>query len=237
MVSRPFQDTVAATSEDHDDRDELGNSLLSASDHSRPTLSRSQSLSERLDAGSTPGNSLRASKRPKYLRSRFGSQRSSTSSFITNPESHDGSDATVGLSLDYALHSGGAVPALGNSRVSSNVLPRSISVGSMASGFGADDYDAFAQPLESLAEMDTPPPTRHGDLMQTPKASSFHSVPTDTIIAQHVRNVQVPESLAKEYKFKNGLQTPRRPSNLTSGSATAGRSGEEPDPQGAEQHH
>ncbi|POR39724.1 Anucleate primary sterigmata protein B [Tolypocladium paradoxum] len=223
MASHAHRDTVAAD----DDGDEHEHSLLSASEDATASLSRSQSLSERMDAGSTPGNSLRVSKRPKYLRSRFGSQRSSTSSFVTNPESHDGSDATVGLGLDYALHSGGAVPALGMPRASSIVLPRSISIGSMASGFGPDDFDTPAHQLEPLAEIDSPPPTRHGDLMKTPRASkeNLNNAPTDTVIAQHVRNVQVPESLAKEYKFKNGLQTPRRPSNLTVGSATTGRSG------------
>ncbi|PNY18298.1 Anucleate primary sterigmata protein B [Tolypocladium capitatum] len=227
-ASHPRRDAVP---DDDDDGDERRHSLLSGPEDATASLSRSQSLSERMDAGSTPGNtpgnSLRVSKRPKYLRSRFGSQRSSTSSFATNPESHDGSDATVSLGLDYALHSGGAVPALGLPRATSNALPRSISIGSMASGFGTDDFDTSAHQLEPLAEIDSPPPTRHGDLMETPRASgeNLNAAPTDTVLAQHVRNVQVPESLAKEYKFRNGLQTPRKPSNLTAGSATTGRSG------------
>ncbi|GJN82690.1 anucleate primary sterigmata protein B [Purpureocillium lilacinum] len=222
MATNPQASAVAeddsATTSDRD------NPFLSADD---AASSLSQSVSGKLDAGSTPGNSLRVSKRPKYLRSRFGSQRSSTSSFVTNPDSHDGSDATVGHGLDYALHSGGAVPASGMPRGPSVGLPRSISFGSVASGVGTDDYDAPGHQLEPLAEIDSPPQTRHPDLMSTPKPSreNLNAAPTDTVIAQHVRNVHVPESLAKEYRFKNGLQTPRRPSALTASTGTVGRSG------------
>ncbi|UNI17544.1 hypothetical protein JDV02_003877 [Purpureocillium takamizusanense] len=206
----------------------------SIADEDAAAASTSQSVSERLDAGSTPGNSLRVGKRPRYLRSRFGSQRSSTSSFVTNPESHDGSEATVGHGLDYALHSGGAVPASGMPRGPSVGLPRAISFGSVASGVGADDYDASpGHQLEPLAEIDSPPQRRRDgtDPMSTPKPSRERldaaAAPTDTVIAQHVRNVHVPPSLAKEYKSKNGLQTPRRPSALTAsiGTTAAGRPG------------
>ncbi|KAF7554184.1 hypothetical protein G7046_g6895 [Stylonectria norvegica] len=200
--------------------------VSSAGDQDVP-LSRSQSLSERMDAGSTPGNSLR-NRRPKYLRSRFGSTRSSTSSFVTNPESHDGSDLTVGMGTDYALQSGGAVPALGMTRNPSNPILRSISIGSMGSGYGTDDYPEPAwNQLESLPEVDSPERPRRADMLRTPKPSKegFTSAPTDTVIARHVRNVHVPESLAKEYKFKSGLETPRKPSTGTVGSSMMGRSG------------
>ncbi|KAL3952097.1 hypothetical protein ACCO45_013814 [Purpureocillium lilacinum] len=192
MATNPQASAVAE--DDSTTTSDRDNPFLSADD---AASSLSQSVSGKLDAGSTPGNSLRVSKRPKYLRSRFGSQRSSTSSFVTNPDSHDGSDATVGHGLDYALHSGGAVPASG--------MPRA----------------------RALAEIDSPPQTRHPDLMSTPKPSreNLNAAPTDTVIAQHVRNVHVPESLAKEYRFKNGLQTPRRPSALTASTGTVGRSG------------
>ncbi|KAM4056540.1 centrosomin domain-containing protein [Hirsutella rhossiliensis] len=210
------------------DDDDAENPLLSGTDDAPASSSRSQSLSEdKMDAGSTPGNSLRVAKRPKYLRSRHGSERSSSSSFVTNAESHQDSDATVGIGLDYALHSGGAVPSLTMSRAPSNILPRATSIGSMASGFAPDDYDAATRQLEPLAEIDSRPQTRNGDVMQTPRPArdNLDTAPTDTVIAQHVRNVQVPESLAKEYKFKNGLQTPRRPAHPPAGTGTAGRSG------------
>lgn len=186
-----------------------------------PSLSRSESLSERLDAGSTPGHSLR-SRRPKYLRSRFASSRSSTSSFVTNPD--EGSDLTVGLGTDFALQSGGAVPSAGMSRNASNPLSRSMSLGSMGSGFGTDDYtDHSLNQLEPLPEVESPSRTRYTeDLLKTPKPSreNLNTAPTDTVIAQHVRNVQVPESLAKEYKFKGGLETPRHQSVIGHGAST-----------------
>lgn len=182
-------------------------------------MSSDQSLRKAsLDAGSTPGHALKIGKRPKYLRSRNASQRSSVSSFNTDPES----DVTVGLGTDYALQSGGALPALNLSRSTSNVLSRTVSMGSMASGI--DDFHDSSGPafghLETLDESPQRPAAlrTNEDLLQTPKAggdSAQLAAPTDTVIARHVRNVHVPESLAKEYKTKGGLVTPRKPSDFS----------------------
>lgn len=199
-----------------------------------------------VDAGHTPGQALKASKRPKYLRSRMGSQRSSVSSLLTDPES----DVTVGMGADYALQSGGAVPALGMPRGLNNPLSRSISMGSMASGI-EDLHDssgpAFGH-LETLDEADdsiSPQPEgRHipdRAALQTPKPTKTAlAAPTDTVIARHVRDVQVPESLAKEYKNRGGVAHPS-----TAGDIRHGRlrdvhrkpARQESDPQGTEQHH
>ena len=192
-----------------------------------PRQRRSPSPSKyALDAGSTPGHALRTDQRPKYLRSRNSSQRSSTSSF-TNPESQDDadSDVTVGLATDYALQSGGAVPSMLMPRSLSSFLNRSISMGSMASGIddlnegsGSKGYDHL-DPLDEDASYHA-----HGNresdegLLKTPKPPHKQNLkdPTDTVIARHVQNVQVPESLAKEYKFRSGLVTPRQPSSFKS---------------------
>ncbi|KAK3376050.1 hypothetical protein B0T24DRAFT_214740 [Lasiosphaeria ovina] len=219
----------------HDDRDQAG-------DHSENYLpqpeypqgghpgrlrhmSSDQSLHRfSVDAGNTPGQALKiARQRPKYLRSRNASQRSSVSSLITDPES----DVTVGLGTDYALQSGGAVPSLGMPRSLSNILSRSISMGSMASGI--DDLHDYSGPamgqLETLDEVDQNLSQRPSqrvqidDMLQTPKAkrnSTALAAPTDTVIARHVREVQVPESLAREYKSKGGLVTPRKPHDFNS---------------------
>lgn len=222
MASQP----PAHSYDDADADDQHDTSLLSSSAEQDLTLSRTHSFSERTDMGSTPGHSLRG-RRPKYLRSRIGSQRSSTSSFVTNPESGEGSDVTVGMA-DYALQSGGAVPALGMLRNTSNPMLRSVSLGSIGSNFGMEDFtDASLPQLEPLPEVESPERPRREDMLSTPKPAkeNFHPAPTDTVIARHVRNVQVPESLAKEYKFKGGLETPRKPSNMTMGSSTTGRSG------------
>ncbi|EEY17437.1 anucleate primary sterigmata protein B [Verticillium alfalfae VaMs.102] len=181
-----------------------------------------------VDVGSTPGHALRYGKRPKYLRSRGTSQRSSTSSFVTNPESHDDldSEGMAGLEIDYALQSGGATGPI-MSRTMSNILSRTVSMGSMVSGMGIDDTpEPGATPLETLEEVERSPHNRplNEDLMKTPKPSKENlSAPTDTVIARHVRNVHVPESLAKEYRSKSGLTTPRKPSDMTL--VGSGRSG------------
>lgn len=205
-------------------RKPVDNSLLDTSDNSIPKYNT--------DAGSTPGAALLGRKKsargPKFLRSRH-SHASSVSSFVTNPDSYDGSDATLGA--DYALQSGGAVPAAGFSRSSSMGLARSISLGSIASGIhdlssgtqsptrGLDGNLAIMSEEErnrgrKPAEDNSPP--------ETPRASArIPAAPTDTIIARHVRNVQVPEAMAKEYRDKSGVSSPnKRPAF---GSSSLGR--------------
>ncbi|ETR98392.1 hypothetical protein M419DRAFT_89212 [Trichoderma reesei RUT C-30] len=195
-------------------QDGAGGSGAGGQDSSASSFRHAQQAAEPFDASGSPGHALR-NRRPKYVRSnRFSSSRSSTSSFITNPESQEDSDATVGtvgLGLDYALHSGGAVPNTGMSRAPSNLLLRSISTGSMTSGMGTDEFGDNTRQLEPLAEVDTPTRGRDNNYrMVTPKAKdSMNTAPTDTVIAQHVKNVHVPDSVAKEFKFENGLQTPR----------------------------
>ncbi|TVY39602.1 Anucleate primary sterigmata protein B [Lachnellula subtilissima] len=210
------------------------NSLLDST-NSRPSLrERLSSQSLNIDAGSTPGAALinrkSSGKRPKFLRSRHASHNSSISSIATNQESQDGSDMTLGA--DYALQSGGAVPAAGFSRSASMALSRSISLGSMASGI--EDFSGESsgrildaslatlteeeQNRERISGQDLSPP-------ETPRATSTNrsmAAPTDTIIARHVRNVQVPESLAKEYRTKSGVSSPKRSGFAVS---TLGRNG------------
>lgn len=163
-----------------------------------------------LHAGGTPGNALKGGKRPKYLRNRMSSQRSSSSSLTDDAES-DATVGTGGLGADYALQSGGAVPAMNMSRNSSmsNLITRQVSMGSMASDFREDSTGRIGlEPLEPLDEHDD---FSSGDQLKTPKAPKQSlTEPTDTVIARHVRNVQVPESLAREYRTKSGLVTPMR---------------------------
>jgi predicted nucleic acid-binding Zn-ribbon protein len=183
------------------------------------------------DAGSTPGHALLSRKtsgqRPKFLRSRHTSQHSSVSSFITSPDSHEGSDLTLGA--DYALQSGGAAPGGGMSRSSSMALSRSISLGSMASGIGDYSGDSLER-MDGLATLteeelnrerrpldDVSPPA-------TPRATSRTlAAPTDTIIARHVRNVHVPESIAQEYRDKNGASPNKRTSFAVSSISRNGK--------------
>lgn len=164
-----------------------------------------------VDAGSTPGNALKAGNRPKYLRSRVGSHRSSSSSYTAEDVESDATAGTGGLLAEYGMQSGGSVPALSMSRNSSmsNIVTRQISMGSMASDFREDSTGRVGlEPLEPLTEDEGYP---SGDQLKTPRAPRQSlTEPTDTVIARHVRNVQVPESLAREYRTKSGLVTPMR---------------------------
>ncbi|KAI0008274.1 hypothetical protein F4779DRAFT_588045 [Xylariaceae sp. FL0662B] len=160
-----------------------------------------------VDAGNTPGNALKVGARPKYLRSRHASHHSLASSFVGDDDVE--SDVTVGMGADYALQSGGAAPAYDMTRSISNTLSRSVSMGSMASGIDDGPDPIRPDALEPLQEVDSPMPSHHVDYSDsaTPKTKRNSLMPTDTVIARHVRNVEVPESLAKEYKTK-GFTTP-----------------------------
>lgn len=167
--------------------------------------------------------SLRFGTRPRFLRSRNASQRSSTDSNLEHESNDDNeSDVTVGLGVDYAIQSGGSIPAygMGMQRSMSNMLARSISMGSMASGIEDLEPVRGLEPLEPLDEVERPPsgepprsslPGSGDDSLSTPKPRKTGALlaPTDTVIARHVRNVEVPESLAHEYKIQSGLETPK----------------------------
>lgn len=203
-----------SAAEDPNPSSSRDSSLLEAShaDHSVPVGS---------DAGITAGAALRMGmgRRSKYLRSRNTSQHSSVSSVLSNDD--EDLDLTgTSLGVDYAIQSGGATPAFGTQRTLSSILSRSVSMGSMASGIDSlHDPGRGLDPLEPLEEMDSPArlggPGGGGgdDHLATPRAprSSGLFAPTDTVIARHVQNVEVPESLAREYKTKSGLATPTQP--------------------------
>ncbi|KAF3763405.1 hypothetical protein M406DRAFT_10839, partial [Cryphonectria parasitica EP155] len=178
-----------------------------------------------VDAGSTPGNALKGGQRPKYLRSRMSSQRSSDSDFAAGDTESDATVGTADLRADYALQSGGAVPAMSMSRNSSvsNMITRQISMGSMVSDFREDSTGRIGmEPLEPLEPLTEDEGVRFGDQLKTPRApKQALTEPTDTVIARHVRNVQVPESLAREYRTKSGLVTPRRKMSEVNLSASA----------------
>ncbi|KAI1007364.1 Anucleate primary sterigmata protein B [Podosphaera aphanis] len=148
-----------------------------------------------------------ASRRSKLLGSRPKSQHSSISSI---------GDSNVGL--DYALQAGGAVPACGISRHSSITLSRSISLGSMASELNSENesYPGANNTSSKLrAENQKSKSNGASSPPETPRVSSRSlTAPTDTIIARHVRNVHVPEAVAKEYRSKNRVPSPGRQSNI-----------------------
>lgn len=180
-------------------------------------------VSETGHSGNTPPNRRRT--RPKFLASRQSSHRYSTSSINTDATS---SDANTGL--DYALQSGGAVPAAnelrppGDNRQKRELL-RSTSLGSMASGIsGFSDetplerrgFSGISESnLHTLDEEDTGTssrPNSAGKTVQgdndtapmTPKAKAIDTTMlTDTVIAQHVQDIQVPSALSRQFRESN----------------------------------
>ena len=205
-LSEPPPSMTFTTEQDHRDPEAEGQ------DHTKPSAT--------------------SGRRPGYLRSRQASQRSSASSF-TNFSVDNASEVTLGA--DYALQSGGAVPAnasLGRHRLE---LSRSISLGSIASGIsnlgdhgerdrtvsgGSNATTLHSVPGESgLPRLDEgPESTAIGDLgdedpssLKTPRAGNRTFIaPTDTVIARHVRNVHVPDSVARDFHHNNRSLSPEK---------------------------
>ncbi|KKY25065.1 putative anucleate primary sterigmata protein b [Phaeomoniella chlamydospora] len=156
------------------------------------------------------------SRRPKYLQSRQSSQRLSQSSFISG-NTDTASEATMGA--DFALQSGGAAPGGGPTR-KSKILSRATSLGSMASGISAlSDEEGFPTrkqvsggELETLNEEDRPASRRQADseldVPLTPKASAHNLLPTDTVIANNVRDIEVPGTFARQYRQAHRTDSP-----------------------------
>ncbi|TKA63903.1 hypothetical protein B0A49_07570, partial [Cryomyces minteri] len=182
-----------------------------------------------MDAENSAGSSGRSRNRPSFLMNRQASQRSSISSY-TNGSAE--SDITLGA--DYALQTGGAVPASTSigSRASMG-LSRLPSLGSVASSMSgsSDAPQSFSrlvsgtsaasglqaerslERLEEERDRSTSPPA-------TPRPTSSATLgPSDTVIAQHIQNIRVPDTVAKEFREQHRSLSPaKRPgsSNLTS---------------------
>ena len=190
----------------------------------------------------------RVSRRPKYLKSRHASQRSSISSVDVESgfSSADESVNTATGGADYALQSGGAVPTNAVSEESLG-LSRATSLGSLASGVtGLNDSDGpwdrgrtisgssvlagsgFGTMTESaLGKLDeegrssrgsdtrnggrTPDANTNGADMATPKGRNLKA-PTDTVVAQHIRDMHIPASVARDYQSKHLSDRPSSPS-------------------------
>lgn len=183
----------------------------------KPAVEQEEGSANHSDDADTQSNARETRKRPAYLHSRMASQRSSYSSHTTSIE--DGSEATIGA--DYALQSGGSVPYGGSLNSRPSMASRSVTLGSMASGItnlGEDDGDV-KEGLNTLDEENES--TSRGPLAeknqnqgppQTPKDSnhSLHT-PTETVIAQHVRDVEVPATMAREFRDRYQAESPDKP--------------------------
>ncbi|KAL8940005.1 MAG: hypothetical protein Q9211_002484 [Gyalolechia sp. 1 TL-2023] len=172
------------------------------------------------DSGAKPDE---AGRRPTYLKSRMASQRSSYSSFTTT-STEGGSEATVGA--DYALQSGGSVPFGVSLNGRPSLISRSVTLGSMASGItdqsdGDDNFKPGGDALDGLDTLDEEDEPSNRNLMkenrqtdeppQTPQGNhpTLHT-PTETVIAQHVRDVQVPATMAQEFHDRFRPSSPEK---------------------------
>jgi Centrosomin N-terminal motif 1/Micro-tubular organiser Mto1 C-term Mto2-binding region len=174
------------------------------------------------------------SKRPKYLSRRQSSQRFSYSS-LASSNTETASDATLGA--DYALQSGGARPEPRLQRKAKMTLSRSTSLGSIASGLsalsegeetksrralgGAPDLSTLNEesPLTSKKR------SKDEDYL-TPRASIRDlSMPTDTVITNNVRDIEVPGTFARQYRQSHeDLSLDKSMAGMTPGPARMSKS-------------
>ena len=167
------------------------------------------------DTESTDLDSMRSRKRPKYFSSRVATQTSSFSTYTTTSTQGD-NDVTVGA--DYALQTGGAAPFGGSTSTRPRMdYSRTASLGSMASGISGLSDDGRMGPrtgmevgMHTLSE--DGPSTVNEEGSFAPKTPSIVSnsteIPTDTVLAQRVKDVEVPASAAREYRDRHRPSSP-----------------------------
>lgn len=162
----------------------------------------------------------RRATRPKYLTTRSSSHRLSSSSVTSSNTETTNSEATLGA--DYALQSGGAAPGHhGSSQPRRhNDLARSVSLGSLASGIsGYSDENVLEKRnlpgpvdggLQTLTEEEAQSrpgtsqhkPTVDDSTPMTPKEKppQNSNMLTDTVIADRVKDIQIPSSFVRQYR-------------------------------------
>ncbi|KAF2664251.1 hypothetical protein BT63DRAFT_418376 [Microthyrium microscopicum] len=169
----------------------------------------------------------RSSRRPQYLQNRHSSQRSSVSSIAARSDISGITESTIGADFplhssgaDFAIQSGGAVP-IPVSDKSGPSLSRLPSFGSeisqsLHSSYGGSQPD-FSRTRSStsnagMGRLDTALGRLDEDEPATPRVSSNGiSVPSDTVIARHVQGIQVPETIARQYREKHSTtRSPER---------------------------
>ncbi|TKA27941.1 hypothetical protein B0A50_04006 [Salinomyces thailandicus] len=164
------------------------------------------------------------SSRPSYFGNRTVSHQSTTSN---RTMSSDQSSTDTALNADYALQTGGAMTSsttLRNSRSRMGMESRMPSLGSVVS---YNDWQSEGAPSFSRAASSNILPIRFGKQLdgleeerpETPRANQASvQAPTDTVLAQRVESIQVPETVARDFRARN--RSPERPSS--SGSRALG---------------
>ncbi|KAL8900070.1 MAG: hypothetical protein Q9207_005876 [Kuettlingeria erythrocarpa] len=219
-VPLDYEAEASTTDQEETPRKATDNPLSPSRDNS-PTPTRARDFNAELEMGH-PGSSdsdqrpQGERKRPAYLNSRMASQRSSYSSHTTT-STEGGSEATLGA--DYALQSGGSVPYGSSLGSRPSLKSRTVTLGSMASGIsslshGDDEVQPTEDALDGLDRLDEEDENSNQNVIennkrqddeapQTPQGAQIHT-PTETVIAQHVRDVQVPATMAREYQYRPG---------------------------------
>lgn len=171
-------------------------------------------------------------RRPQYLSKRSSNARLSYDSMTSSAT--ETSEATLGA--DYALQTGGAAPESTRLRRRPNMtLSRSTSLGSLASGVSniSDDEGITVQkrsgmgipPELSTLQEESPSVSKHirtgsPNLTITPRASTMRlSMPTDSVIANHVRDLEVPDTVARQFRSERS-RSPEK--NLSMATMTPG---------------
>ncbi|KAH9819851.1 Centrosomin N-terminal motif 1 [Teratosphaeria destructans] len=149
----------------------------------------------------------RLSARPSHLGNRNASQHSSISSATLS----SGYSSEAG---DYALQTGGAMSAstmLESSRA--GMGSRMPSLGSVVSySEGIPSFSRGISGTVPLSRLGSRLDGVEEERLQTPRANTDHSnfqAPTDTVLAQRVESIQVPETIARDFRAKN--RSPERP--------------------------
>ncbi|CAG8161529.1 unnamed protein product [Penicillium olsonii] len=248
-VLRRNQSTLSENARDNDqmsqDERPFRSDYSMAHNESQLTPSKLQNSTRSLSPGasrlfSDQGGSAASSRRPsrpKYLTSRQSSHRLSHSSMASNNTEMTNSDATLGA--DYALQSGGATSDnYGSLNTGSRAqIARTTSLGSMASGVSGYSEENSAEKrnapgadsnLQTLEEEGSPK-SRAGPAAEeeasapaTPKAKQQeNAVPTDTVIAERVKGIQVPTTFAQ--RFREDFQPQEKRAGASTPFAKSGR--------------
>jgi hypothetical protein len=181
-----------------------------------------------LDLGSLHSASSRLQKRPSYVSQRNLSHLSAISNADT--------EYSAG---DYALQTGGAIPE-DQSFSHGRPLSRLPSLGSVVSAMSRDSEPnppplnrgnsvlasiRAERALGSLEEEDRISIASDPVTPRPPDMFQFHA-PTDTVITRHVQNIQVPDTIAKEYRQQNRPISPdKRPASSSNALGFSNRPG------------
>ncbi|KAJ4291155.1 hypothetical protein N0V90_010353 [Kalmusia sp. IMI 367209] len=198
--------------------------FTAADDHSSFTDDHDFSMENvKPSATPAPATALRVGQRPSFLSTRTSSQRSSISS-LTNLSNISGDNgSTVSLGADYALQTGGAAPrSVGQHKVELSRLPSLGSIASSMSGYSdsnpwdkmrsisSNSLSGYLHPDSNLERLEEEGPNSSTP-PETPRAPHVKLVaPTDTVIARHVQDIQVPDTIAREYREKHGRSPEKR---------------------------